>query len=187
MLFRSVTDLVCQYLNVKTACRTAIEPLVDEASPELMAKAHHYFPAYGANLAATRLGAVGLEKVVERMKENPEKRQLVCECENVTLAEVEEAAADSTSFMISDVRRKTRMGMGTCQGAFCTYRSVGAVDASGLSWGQDTNALFKEFLQGRYKGIRPILWGNVMREMELSRGIYEGTLNINGAINNEAK
>ena len=103
------------------------------------------------------------------------------------MAEVEEAAADSTSYMISDVRRKTRMGMGTCQGAFCTFRSVGAVDANGLSWGKDTNVLFKEFLQGRWKGIRPILWGNVMREMELTRGIYEGTLNINGAIDNEGK
>jgi len=187
LMGEKVTDLVCQYLNVKTACRTAIEPLVEDASPELMTKARRYFPSYGADLAASRLGAAGLEKVVERMQEQPEKRQLVCECENVTLAEVEEAADDQTSFMISDVRRKTRMGMGTCQGAFCTFRSVGAVDANGLSWGQDTKTLFQEFLQGRYKGIRPILWGNVMREMELSRGIYEGTLNINGAINNARK
>ena len=187
LMGEKVTDLVCKYLNVKTACRTALEPLVDDASPALMAKAHRYFPAYGAELAASRLGSEALEKVIVRMQEKPEKRQLICECENVTMAEVEEAAADSTSHMISDVRRKTRMGMGTCQGAFCTFRSVGAVDANGLSWGQDTNVLFKEFLQGRYKGIRPILWGNVMREMELSRGIYEGTLNINGAINNEEK
>ena len=187
LMGEKVTDLVCEYLNVKTPCRTAIEPLVEDASPALMAKARQCFPAYGADLAASRLGAEGLEKVVARMEAKPEKSQLVCECENVTLAEVEEAAADNTSFMISDVRRKTRMGMGTCQGAFCTFRSVGAVDANGLSWGKDTTALFKEFLQARYKGIRPILWGNVMREMELTRGIYEGTLNINGAIDNEGK
>ena len=187
LMGEKVTDIVCQYLNVKTACRTAIEPLVDDASPELMTKARRYFPAYGAELATSRLGSEGLEKVIVRMQEQPEKRELICECENVTMAEVEAAAADSTSFTLSDVRRKTRMGMGTCQGAFCTFRSVGAVDANGLSWGTDTNALFKDFLQGRYKGNRPILWGNVMREMELSRGIYEGTLNINGAINNEGK
>ena len=186
LMGEKVTDLICHYLNVKTPCRTAFEPLVDDASPELMAKARRYFPSYGADLAASRLGAEGLEKVVVRMQEKPEKRQLICECENVTMAEVEEAAADSTSYMISDVRRKTRMGMGTCQGAFCTFRSVGAVEANGLPWGKDTNGLFKEFLQSRFKGIRPILWGNVMREMELTRGIYEGTLNINGAIDDEA-
>lgn len=187
LMAEKVTDLVCSYLNVTTPCRTAQEDLVEDTSPALMAKARLYFPAYGAELAASRLGSEGLERVITRMQEKPEKRQLLCECENVTMAEVEEAAADSTSYMISDVRRKTRMGMGTCQGAFCTFRSVGAVDANGLSWGKDTNVLFKEFLQGRWKGIRPILWGNVMREMELTRGIYEGTLNINGAIDDEGK
>ena len=64
---------------------------------------------------------------------------------------------------------------------------VGAVDAAGLAWGKDTQGLFKEFLQARWKGIRPILWGNVMRETQLTRGIYEGTLNINGAISDEGK
>ncbi len=187
LMAEKVTDLVCQYLNNKTACRTAEEPLVEDASPALISKAKQYFPAYGTELAASRLGSEGLEKVVKRMQDNPEKCQLLCECENVTMAEVEEAAADETSHMLSDVRRKTRMGMGTCQGAFCTFRSVGAVDAAGLAWGKDTQALFKEFLQARWKGIRPILWGNVMRETQLTRGIYEGTLNINGAISDEGK
>ncbi|MPM96945.1 Anaerobic glycerol-3-phosphate dehydrogenase subunit A [bioreactor metagenome] len=101
------------------------------------------------------------------------------------MAEVEVATEDSTSHTLSDVRRKTRMGMGTCQGAFCTYRSVGAVDAGGLSWGKDTSSLFNEFLQARWGGIRPVLWGNVIREAELTRGIYDATLNINGAISYE--
>jgi glycerol-3-phosphate dehydrogenase len=187
LMAEKMTDLICNYLNEKTPCRTATEPLVEDASPELMAKARRYFPSYGTELAASRLGADGLAKVVKRMEENPEKRELVCECENVTLAEVEEAAEDVTSHMLSDVRRKTRMGMGTCQGAFCSFRSVGVVDAGGLNWGKDTNGLFKEFLQARWSGIRPILWGNTMRETELTRGIYEGSLNINGAIYNEGK
>ncbi|MEG6584911.1 anaerobic glycerol-3-phosphate dehydrogenase subunit GlpA [Dendrosporobacter sp. 1207_IL3150] len=185
LMAEKVTDLVCSYLNVKTECRTAIEPIIEDPSPKLLAKAKLYFPAYGTNLAASRLGADGLEQVVKRIQQKPEKSQLLCECENVTLAEVEEAASDSTSYMLSDVRRKTRMGMGTCQGAFCTYRSVGAVDATGLSWSQDTNGLFKEFLQARWNGIRPVLWGNVIKEAELTRGIYDATLNINGAIEYE--
>ena len=185
LMAEKVTDLVCHYLNVKEPCRTASEDIVPDPSAELLAKAKLYFPSYGTKLAASRLGADGLERVVKRMQEKPEKSQLLCECENVTLAEVEEAAADTTSHMLSDVRRKTRMGMGTCQGAFCTYRSVGAVDANGLSWGQDTNGLFKEFLQARWNGIRPVLWGNVIREAELTRGIYDATLNINGAMKNE--
>lgn len=185
LMAEKVTDLVCRYLNVNTPCRTALEPIVDDPSPALLSQARKYFPAYSSGLAASRLGADGLSRVIKRIQDKPEKGQLLCECENVTLAEVEEAAADSTSYMLSDVRRKTRMGMGTCQGAFCTYRSVGAVDANGLAWGQDTAALFKEFLQARWKGIRPVLWGNVIREAELTRGIYDATLNINGAMEDE--
>jgi glycerol-3-phosphate dehydrogenase len=79
------------------------------------------------------------------------------------------------------------MGMGTCQGAFCTYRSVGALEANDLSFGKDNIGLFKEFLQARWRGIRPIMWGNVIREIELTRGIYDGTLNVNGAIEDEKR
>lgn len=187
LMAEKMTDFICKYLQVTAACRTAEEPLVEDISPQLLAKARLYFPAYSTGLAAYRLGGAGLERVVKRMEKDPEKSQLVCECENVTLAEVEETAHDGTSFTLSDVRRKTRMGMGTCQGAFCTYRSVGALEANDLSFGKDNIGLFKEFLQARWRGIRPIMWGNVIREIELTRGIYDGTLNVNGAIEDEKR
>ncbi|MPL69065.1 Anaerobic glycerol-3-phosphate dehydrogenase subunit A [bioreactor metagenome] len=178
LMAEKVTDAVCKYLNLNIECRTANEPLIEDPSPELITRARSCFPSYGTQLAASRLGAVGLERVVKRMQDHPETRQLLCECESVTMAEMVEASLDSTSYTLSDVRRKTRIGMGTCQGAFCTFRSVGAVDHFGLSWGKDPNELFKEFLQGRWNGMRPVLWGNVIREVELMRGIYEGSLNI---------
>ena len=187
LMAEKMTDFICKYLQVTAACRTADEPLVEDISPQLLAKARLYFPSYGTNLAVSRLGGAGLERVVKRMEKDPEKSQLVCECENVTLAEVEETAHDGTSFTLGDVRRKTRMGMGTCQGAFCTYRSVGALEANELNFGKDNIGLFKEFLQARWRGIRPIMWGNVIREIELTRGIYDGTLNVNGAIEHEKR
>jgi glycerol-3-phosphate dehydrogenase len=147
-----------------------------------MGRAKKFFPVHGASLAASRLGAEGLSRVVDKLEKQPSSRQLVCECENVTLAEVEEAAADPTSFTLSDVRRKTRMGMGTCQGAFCTYRTVGTMVANDLTNGQDSKELLKDFIEARWKGIRHVLWGNAIRETELTRGIYEGTLNVNGAM-----
>lgn len=187
LMAEKMTDLVCKYLQITASCRTADEPLVEDISPQLLAKARLYFPSYGTDLAASRLGGAGLERVVKQMEDDPQKSQLVCECENVTLAEVEEIAHDGMSFTLSDVRRKTRMGMGTCQGAFCTYRSVGTIEDNGLSFGKDNIGLFKEFLQARWRGIRPILWGNVIREIELTRGIYDGTLNVNGAIEDEKR
>ena len=43
-------------------------------------------------------------------------------------------------------------------------------------------SLLKDFIEARWKGIRHVLWGNAIRETELTRGIYEGTLNVNGAM-----
>lgn len=46
----------------------------------------------------------------------------------------------------------------------------------------DTIAEMKNFLQARYKGISPVMWGNTVREVELMRGIYDGVLNLDGGM-----
>ena len=146
-----------------------------------MARARKAFPAFGSRLAADRLGD-SLGPVVEAMEKDPAKSQLVCECELVTLAEVEHVASDATSHQLTDVRRRTRMGMGTCQGAFCGLRGVGAIQTAGLFPEREPADLFHDFLQGRWNGIRPMLWGKQVKEAELMRGIYEGTLNVRGEV-----
>ncbi len=187
LMAEKVVDMVCAQLGVKEKCRTAEENLVDDPTPDLMARAKKVFPSYGAELAASRLGNDKLQKVIERMEKNPETKQLVCECENVTLAEIQEIASEPSSHNISDVRRRTRLGMGTCQGAFCAYRAVGVASNEDFAWADDTTALFREFIEARFKGIRPVLWGNMLRDAELTRGIYDATLNINGAVINDEK
>lgn len=185
LMAEKMTDAVCQYLNNSNPCRTAEEPLVESPDDAELSTAKKLFPAYGATLAAARLGKDGLKSVLTTISTDPYKKQIVCECENVTLAELEQAAKDPTSFCLSDIRRKTRMGMGTCQGAFCTFRSVGAVNNLNLSWGNDINDLFCEFLEARYRGIRPLLWGRALRETELTRAIYEDSFNLNGVISHD--
>lgn len=180
LMAEKVCDIVCPQLGVTTACTTAQENLVEDIKPQLMTRAKELFPSYGAELAAARLGNERLEKVVNAIEKCPQSGELACECENVTLAEIKEIAADEHSHTISDVRRRTRLGMGTCQGTFCAYRSVGAVDKEGMPWAEDSKFLFKEFLETRWKGIRPVLWGNMLRDVDLTRNIYEGALNLTG-------
>ncbi|RIK39318.1 MAG: (2Fe-2S)-binding protein [Chloroflexi bacterium] len=43
----------------------------------------------------------------------------VCRCEEVTAAEIREAVATG-AVSVNDVKRRTRAGMGMCQGIFCT-------------------------------------------------------------------
>ncbi len=43
---------------------------------------------------------------------------LICRCEEITLGEIRRAVADG-AVDIHDIKRRTRMGMGRCQGRFC--------------------------------------------------------------------
>ena len=181
LMAERMADQVCAKLGNKEKCRTAEEPLVPEVSEEAKKAARKYFPAYGTDLAATRLGPERFARVTETLARDPEKRELLCECENVTRGEVEEMAKELSSFRINDIRRRTRLGMGTCQANFCALRSasvfakVGRDEAARDSLGQ-----MKEFLQGRWKGIRPVLLGRTIREMEMTRALYELSFNVNG-------
>ncbi len=190
-------DLVCAKLGVNAVCRTAEEALVPEISPELHKRAAACFPPQGLELAISRLGDL-LEATVQRMERDPWKKALLCECELVTFAEFEQIAQESTSHSLNDIRRRTRMGMGTCQGAFCSVRGIGALAALRAAEDNaspqtdrgnqpdpaddytDPAVLLRRFQQERWHGIRPALWGGALREAELTRSIYGATLNIDG-------
>lgn len=174
-----VCNMVCKTLGNTEKCRTAEEPLVADPSEELKERAKKVFPNYGYELAQSRQGVERFTSIIEDIEKDPTKAEMICECENVTKAEIAAVANEETSHSISDVRRRTRMGMGTCQGTFCTYRAVGTVKDLNKDWTQDTRKLFRDFLEARWKGIRPVMWGNQMRDVELTRGIYEVSLNIN--------
>lgn len=174
-----VCNLVCPVLGNNKPCVTAKVPLDIEPKPELIERARKVFPSYGMKLAENRQGSERFESIVSKIEHNEEQGEIICECENVTRAEIEMVARESTTHSISDLRRRTRLGMGTCQGTFCTYRAVGTVQEVVDTWTSDTRELFKEFLEARWKGIRPVMWGNQIRDVELTRGIYEVSLNIN--------
>lgn len=174
-----VCDIVCPILGNHTPCSTARISLDHDPDPELMEKARQVFPSYGTKLSFNRQGADRFAEIVKKISQDSDQGEIICECENVTRAEIEMVAKESTTHSISDLRRRTRLGMGTCQGTFCTYRAVGTVQEVTDTWTGNTKDLFKEFLEARWKGIRPVMWGNQIKDVELTRGIYEVSLNIN--------
>ena len=185
LMAEKMTDLVCGYIHNTAVCRTADEELVPDIKADDIAAARKYFPSFGVKLAASRLGEKRFKNVIKRMEDEPLSREIVCECENVTVAEIKEmvkTADTASNYTLSDIRRKTRMGMGTCQGAFCTFRSLGMLAQNDLMKNHDAIEEMKDFLQARYKGISPVMWGNTVREVELMRGIYEDVLNIDGGM-----
>jgi glycerol-3-phosphate dehydrogenase len=79
---------------------------------------------------------------------------------------------------LNDFRRVLRLGMGPCQGGFCMYRATGIMHAlDGLSAEQANEALLG-FLQERWKGTWPIVYGDQLRQARLDDWIFQGVLDV---------
>jgi len=70
------------------------------------------------------------------------------------------------------------VGMGPCQGGFCTYRVAGIMHENKNITAHETNKALIDFLQERWKGMRTVLWGQHLRQMKLDEGIYLGLLGL---------
>ena len=67
--------------------------------------------------------AMTLEERAEIVKKDPAYGALVCRCEQVTEAEIRAAIRRPVGARTIDaVKRRTRAGMGRCQGGFCSPR-----------------------------------------------------------------
>jgi glycerol-3-phosphate dehydrogenase len=72
---------------------------------------------------AARFSAVDLEERERLVAENPLFARVVCRCELVTEAEVQDAI-DRGARTLDGVKFRTRAGMGRCQGGFCASRCM---------------------------------------------------------------
>jgi glycerol-3-phosphate dehydrogenase len=149
-------DAACEQLGVRRACRTADEPLPGSED------GRHYW--LGARLAAR-------EPV-------PQSEEIVCECELITRSTLEQSIARRGTVSLDDIRRQLRLGMGPCQGGFCIYRATGILHAQERLDYATANASLLDFLQERWKGVQPILYGDQARQARLDDWIFQGVLDV---------
>ena len=107
---------------------------------------------------------------------------LVCECELVTRRQIEQAASEhddvEASWVLDDLRRDLRLGMGPCQAGFCNYRAGGILQQMGKVDAAQATRDIADFAQRRWKGQRPLLWGQSLRQALLDEQIYRGILGL---------
>jgi glycerol-3-phosphate dehydrogenase len=72
---------------------------------------------------APRFSAADLDERERLVAENPLFARVVCRCELVTEAEVQDAI-DRGARTLDGIKFRTRAGMGRCQGGFCTSRCM---------------------------------------------------------------
>jgi glycerol-3-phosphate dehydrogenase len=106
-----------------------------------------------------------------------DSEEILCDCELVRRKEVEAFLGEANFKDLQDILHRTRVAKGTCQGGFCVYRLLGVLHHLRRAGG-DSNRILKEFLEERWKGIRPVLWGTALKEEELIESIYKGIFNL---------
>jgi glycerol-3-phosphate dehydrogenase len=68
--------------------------------------------------------------------------------------------------------------MGPCQGGFCNYRAGGVLSESVEVSAEQANRAMADFVQRRWKGQRPLLWGQSLRQALLDEHIYRTVLGL---------
>ncbi|ENM5738786.1 anaerobic glycerol-3-phosphate dehydrogenase subunit A [Vibrio mimicus] len=166
------TDLVAKKLGNTEICQTHLRPLPgsQEAPKTLKKTASIAKPVYES--AIYRHG----ERATRFLSDDAKSQAVICECEMVTAGEIEYAIKQLDVNNLVDLRRRTRLGMGPCQGELCSYRAASLFSEYAQVSGCQSSHLLVDFLEERWKGIKPIFWGDALREAEFSYWIYEGLL-----------
>ena len=68
--------------------------------------------------------------------------------------------------------------MGPCQGGFCIYRATGILHAHDGMSAEDADQALLDFLQERWKGEWPVLYGDQLRQVRLDDWIFQGILDV---------
>jgi glycerol-3-phosphate dehydrogenase len=165
------TDLACRKLGVESKCQTAEICLPGSEKNDESKSVRPY--GLGAKAARGRHGSRSLDIPVEDNRDTA----LVCECEGVSVAEVEYAIEELGAKNIINLRRRTRLGMGTCQGKMCACRAAGLLSKANSCTRRSIEDL-ASFMNERWKGIFPVAWGDTLAEAQFNSWIYEGVCGL---------
>ncbi|EGO3745685.1 anaerobic glycerol-3-phosphate dehydrogenase subunit A, partial [Escherichia coli] len=169
------TDAVCRKLGNTRPCTTADLALPGSQEPaEVTLRKVISLPAPLRGSAVYRHG----DRTPAWLSEGRLHRSLVCECEAVTAGEVQYAVENLNVNSLLDLRRRTRVGMGTCQGELCACRAAGLLQRFNVTTSAQSIEQLSTFLNERWKGVQPIAWGDALRESEFTRWVYQGLCGV---------
>lgn len=166
-----VADHLCDRFDIDAACRTHEEPLPGSRNPDILTDYMNRFDLRSpiAKRSVQRLGDRAPD-VLGKNEPNP----VICECEAVTRAEIQDAIGQSGPDL-NAVRLRTRASMGNCQGGFCTHR-MGAELYADYDATAARDAI-DELYQERWKGQRHTLWGQQLSQSMLNHMLHATTMN----------
>lgn len=160
LMAEMTTDLLCEKLGHEAKSETAHIPLAGSEKHEKK------FVSLAMRAAEGRHGAE-----ISKMDFKGKGAELVCECENVSRAEIAYSVKELGVKTLDELRKRTRVGMGPCQSTYCVANAA-MVLAEELGHPEQAEDLMKDYLQERWKGIMPICWGEQLAQAEYLRNKY---------------
>ncbi|MFP4196191.1 MAG: anaerobic glycerol-3-phosphate dehydrogenase subunit GlpA [Methanomassiliicoccales archaeon] len=154
LMAEEVSDLVAAKLGGRGGCRTALEPIMEGAT-EISS------PLPEFHLSRMRRKYRGLAPSIAKECEEPRGRETLCSCERVLRGEAQFFCREGDVHLMSDLLRRTRAGMGFCQSGMCWSRLL-SVMIDHLD--RDPEELLREYLRERMRGVRPVLFGEQLRQ-----------------------
>jgi glycerol-3-phosphate dehydrogenase len=178
LMAESVADHVCEKFGIRRPCRTDEIPLPGSDSEESLQDAMAEFDLESPTYEQTkeRLGARAPE-VLDTNGPNP----VVCPCRGVTAAELQTAIDDESVLEtdLNDLRIRTGVGTGTCQGMRCCHRV--AAELHPYRNGETVDRALEVFYQERFKGGRHTLWGEQLSRAMTGYALHATTMNRDAA------
>lgn len=174
LMAQEAADLVCRKLGVTDRkCVTATEPLPGSEQGESVQKTER--KTYIIDLPVQQRAAEGRHGTLsdEIQWKSSTDDAAVCECEQVSVGEVEFAIDKLHVHNLINLRRRTRLGMGTCQGQLCACRAAGLLDKSN-NCADKAIADLSSFINERWKGMYPVAWGDTVSEIQFTSWLYNG-------------
>ena len=176
MMAEKATDLVCEKLNRNVKCQTAelcLPGSQQEEERKENSKTVHLPQKISYKAAQSRHGSLTDKIPAQNQYDN----SLVCECEAVSAGEIQYAIEKLHGYNLDNLRRRTRVGMGTCQGELCACRAAGLL-ANAHKCSTKATADLADFLNERWKGAYPIAWDQTLRESLFTAWVYSGVCGL---------
>lgn len=161
LMAEKVTDRACQMLGAKGSCRTHLE----ELSPGK--------PYGDGSIAQSRLYRKYGGRAAQISTVDP---QVICSCEQVLRSEVEHVLNSPDVLTLADVMRRTRAGMGYCQGLDC---SLSVLDLMVGRKDLDAMDVLRDFLEERERGQGQVS-GEQYRQELFRRHLLHGVYGLGG-------
>lgn len=172
LMAEKTVDLVCEKLGVQANCTTNVEAVSGRRTGDSFNKADI---APAARHKLRNWAGVQAPKIESALKEE-ESSHVVCECEQVTWAEIEAAMPEKGGFRLGGIRRRTRLGMGPCQGTFCNFRAAALAAEKGRATIEEADGALLHAVSERKKGMGVVATGETARQLLLMETIYRISL-----------